>query len=363
MKLYGGSYILNKKIIGLFVCLLFVGVGFLPSITSIKTSISDTIIVPDDYPTIQGAINNANPGDTVFVRNGIYNEGFRIREHKPGITVSGEDKNQTIINKKSGIAISVYANNTKIEGFTINTSSVGIISRGGFDNTTFLYNITNLTINDIYIKGSTVSVHLQQTNWVKFENNIIEGFLDLELCNNYSIKNNTIRNMEIIMGNYGVVSNNILNKSINIVYYSDQSGISIGGNFINISHNIVSNKRYGISIGGSSNVIWKNKIINNGNGTLLDIDDTIIHLNNISNNDIGIYFFSDNSNNVITNNNFINNSLNVLFLDSSNNKYKNNYWGEKRFLPYPIFGYIKLFNINIPWYNFDWNPAKQPYDI
>lgn len=31
-----------------------------------------TIIVPDDYSTIQSAINAANSGDTVFVKSGIY---------------------------------------------------------------------------------------------------------------------------------------------------------------------------------------------------------------------------------------------------------------------------------------------------
>ena len=31
-----------------------------------------TIVVPDDYPTIQGAIGNASDGDTIYVKKGIY---------------------------------------------------------------------------------------------------------------------------------------------------------------------------------------------------------------------------------------------------------------------------------------------------
>ena len=33
---------------------------------------SKTIVVPDDYPTIQQAVNQANPGETVYVKVGNY---------------------------------------------------------------------------------------------------------------------------------------------------------------------------------------------------------------------------------------------------------------------------------------------------
>jgi parallel beta-helix repeat protein len=61
---------------------------------------SDTIIVPDDYLTIQEAINNAVTGDTVYIRNGTYLESARFSEAlyvNKSLTIIGEDKATTII--------------------------------------------------------------------------------------------------------------------------------------------------------------------------------------------------------------------------------------------------------------------------
>ena len=69
-------------------------------------SILPDIIIPDDYSTIQLGINNANPGDTIFVRNGVYYENIIIEKK---ITLVGENKNNTIIdgilNLKSTIIV------------------------------------------------------------------------------------------------------------------------------------------------------------------------------------------------------------------------------------------------------------------
>ena len=40
-----------------------------------------------------------------------------------------------------------------------------------------------------------------------------------------------------------------------------------------------------------------------------------------------------------------------------------NYWGRPRILPKPIFGIMVIGSVPIPWFNFDWNPAQEPYDI
>ncbi len=51
--------------------------------------------VPEDYPTIQIAVNAAHPGQIVMVAPGIYREAVRVKN--PGITIRGEDRNQVIL--------------------------------------------------------------------------------------------------------------------------------------------------------------------------------------------------------------------------------------------------------------------------
>ena len=46
-----------------------------------------TIIVPDDYPTIQQAVDNATNGNIIFVRSGTYSENLEINTN---ITLHGE---------------------------------------------------------------------------------------------------------------------------------------------------------------------------------------------------------------------------------------------------------------------------------
>jgi len=79
-----------------------------------------SIIVPDNYTTIQAAINAANAGDTIFVRNGTYYECLTI--NKP-LTIIGESNEGTIINGTSnGIVIYVSADNVTIKQLAITTT-------------------------------------------------------------------------------------------------------------------------------------------------------------------------------------------------------------------------------------------------
>ena len=171
--------------------------------------------------------------------------------------------------------------------------------------------------------------------------------------------------------NYGLgicglhVKDNIFfNNSISDIY----SGIHLetSDNNIVIKNNIANCVYWGISICDSK----QNTLLNN---TISSIRKAGIYLgygssknliqnNNLTRNKIGI-FLTNNKRNKFYQNNFINNRRHVKFaLHSLFNHWTGNYWSHQIIhgLPKILFGRYGRF---IPWFNFDWHPAKKPYDI
>ena len=87
---------------------------------------SATIIVPDDYPTIQGAIDAASNGDTVLVAPGTYME--RINFNGKAITLRSEYGPERTMIDADYLGITVIFSNGEgpdslLEGFTITRGS------------------------------------------------------------------------------------------------------------------------------------------------------------------------------------------------------------------------------------------------
>jgi plastocyanin len=74
--------------------------------------------VPQDYPTIQNAVDAANPGDLVLVDRGVYVEGVFVVT--PSITIRGVDRNEVILDGQFtlGTGIMVGAGGVAIENMT-----------------------------------------------------------------------------------------------------------------------------------------------------------------------------------------------------------------------------------------------------
>ena len=83
----------NKK---LALALAFIFLASLVTIlpVNVKAAAPKTLVVPDDYPTIQAAVGNASNGDTVYVKEGSYHFYY-----SPGIGLT-IDKSIRLIGEK-----------------------------------------------------------------------------------------------------------------------------------------------------------------------------------------------------------------------------------------------------------------------
>ncbi len=80
-----------------------------------------TLLVPQDYPTIQAAVDDSAEGDTILVDRGVYNEQVFVDESHPGITIRGVDRNEVILDGNNEMAIGVFvkaADNVRVENMT-----------------------------------------------------------------------------------------------------------------------------------------------------------------------------------------------------------------------------------------------------
>ena len=235
-----------------------------------------SLIVPDDYPTIQAAIGNASAGGTVFVRTGIYNE--RITIDKP-LSLIGEERQNTVIGGApilsftTSFAIKVTSENVIISGFTIKNDSTGIWVD--------LKNYQLPQPSRCKIIGNNI------------ENNLAEG-ISIQNGENYVISGNNIKGN----GGHGisVTSSNSIISENNITengYTTDfgGTGISAYNGKLTISNNKISNNAGGLELWNGPFDIYGNNITENREYGVQFADgcsNTPVHDNNIMHNGVGI---------------------------------------------------------------------------
>ena len=172
-----------------FVLVFLTALVILPN--AIVKAQSKTIVVPDDFPTLASAIENATNGDTIFVKDGTYQENA-ISTNK-SLSIVGEGYQSTKINfqtRSYEVDINIYekytfydpailvnANNFRLSGFSIDSNG-GEISING--------NSTQITANNFGSKFNAIGSYLFITentfsnlglnaNYSKMSNNIITG--------------------------------------------------------------------------------------------------------------------------------------------------------------------------------------------
>ena len=257
-----------------------------------------TIHVPDDYITIQEAVNAAEKDDIVIVRDGTYNENVDV--NKP-LTIQSENGFANCIVRASNPKDHVFevtAHYVNIDGFTVTgaTSGLPYYSAG-----IYLANVEHCSIS----------------NNNALDNN--DGILAQYLCNYNTFTNNTANsnnNDGIHLGllgytcNYNTLTDNTANSN-------GYSGIYLASSSNNtLTNNTALYNPSGIFLSSSSkyNLLNKNTASSNKDYgiRLFHSENNNITNNTASNNDYGIYLVSSNNNNVHSNN-LINNRENIFF--------------------------------------------------
>jgi len=209
------------------------------SLLMLSANISAKTIIVDasggaDYTTIEDAIDSALPGDTIFVRSGVYriNGGFlySLIIDTKSITLKGEDKYTTILSTEEGIQVS--AGGVTITGFTI--------SNHGED-------------RGIEIEGDSVIIRDNIFTEIK------DDAIGVWYCEGVIIKDNLITNNT---GHYERLTDyyTYYNEADGILLSSGSLGVTVEGNTIS------NNNGAGIHISDSSNnghLIYHNNFINN----------------------------------------------------------------------------------------------------
>lgn len=123
------------------------------------TARAETIEVPEDFSTIQDAVDAAADGDVISVAPGIYVENIQLRAD---IELRGEETARTILRPNSAGAIMQVPNisNVVIKNFTFTDSEVGIsVDGSNIDINNNVFDIGNSgTGIQILTLGSTASI-------------------------------------------------------------------------------------------------------------------------------------------------------------------------------------------------------------
>jgi hypothetical protein len=149
------------------------------------------IIVPDDFNTIQDAINHSREYYTIYVRSGIYHENIIVNVN--ALNIIGENLFTTIVDgreKKSVFKVNAFL--IEISGFNITNGEVGL-SFGSYNST-----FNNIHGNTIYKNDIGINIEGAERSNIIYQNNFIKNNI-----NAYDNTDNTLwYDKEIKNGNY-----------------------------------------------------------------------------------------------------------------------------------------------------------------
>ncbi len=238
------------------------------------TFVSAEVYVPDDYPTIQAAVDAVNAGDTIIVRNGTYTENVIVNK---SISLRGIEY-PVVDAGGSGIGIYVKSDRANIIGLKVIHGDKSDYYSSGI----YLRYASNSTVSRCIVSGFYNGIWLLRSDYNLIDGNTVEQNQGSGIRTDYSICNKIVNNKASLNGHSG-----ILVDTSTFDYSSDNL----------IKNNTITNNQFsGLYLASNGDLIEGNYFCDNFRGMTL--------------------YSSDN--NLIYNNNYFNNTCNVVSIESAN---------------------------------------------
>jgi hypothetical protein len=344
-----------KKILSI----IFVSMLLLLTCVSYTTAQNENkiIYVDDDegaeYTNIQEAIDAAIDGDTIFIRNGIYEPSTNIHVYKELIIIGETTEGVHIEHETGSEELSIRAKNVEIN--SISFRNFRITNQGIYDHA--------IITNNVFIIDNEEKHWNPEVIYIAGENNEISNNI-MTFTGTYDSKN---PKAGIFMQCYqSTITNNIITGIgthttglfiLDRSYWVDElvkgKNIIEGNTFSQLGSGILLSPT--LRPGYNSRIIYNNFIDNDDNALFIISLPSVIDI--IENNIRRLIYFVESSD---TDDSFR--------ADWSLNYWDENYWDDHDDGPKIIKGSIQsaglvnqFFHYFVPWISFDWHPAKEPF--
>jgi parallel beta-helix repeat protein len=203
------------------------------------------ICVPDDYQTVQEAINAAISRDTIFVRNGTYPEDVEINK---SVSLLGEERTATLIDG----TVLITESKVVLSGFTVQ----GSLRIGDLDRAT-----KNVTVNRNIVSNGGILMSAPAS--------LLPNYPLSPVLTNNTVSNNFITNSTHGISLQGWGTNNTVSGNI---VTNNEAGIVLRGQGNNtIVNNVVSGNVFGMWLESRNNMLRNNTMTDNQYNFVTDI--------------------------------------------------------------------------------------------
>ncbi len=254
----------------LFVVFLAVSCCVTPLLVSAEPK---TIIVPDDYASIQDAIGNASKGDTIYVRKGTYHENLGINK---SLSLIGEDRDATIIDGNSPegyrVPITIQCDGVSVSGFTLlygyagiqmgsnNSDISGNRIAGGQHGVILVHGDNNSITGNIFESiglSSAIQLSYSSNNLVNenYIDSCVEGIQIWQSSNNNTVTGNTITNCQDVAIRFQysndntILGNNISHSGYGTTIYASNRNTISNNNYVGNTVQFSANETYALTFG------------------------------------------------------------------------------------------------------------------